>query len=399
MNYLKNKIELMVDDCLAETLETHGGFIAGGCLTSFSTNKPVNDIDVYFKDQNSLYQAVLTMKDSAYHLAFVSDKSLSFVNPEGDKYQFIYYNYYQCAEQIFEEFDFTINMAAYDFQRQEIVTHEEFMLHNSQRYLSFNPGTKFPLLSAMRVQKYKDRGYYISKSEFVKILLACMKVELSSWKDFQDHMGGLYGFNFITNKHLEELECSEFSIDNALSVLGNLQFNEGNDQEYDTKRYPYEIIEYVVSGKEIEVYGSEEDGFTDVHGEVCDHLLNELIEDGVLNYRIVSRKEGVGKYLYKWVTNDLRSYYRKDFQYTLGEWVKPLSGHIGIDYYDGTLYMHKYDQVKRSAFKQDRILICEYKEEDIKCLTHDKVLVSSVKPIGVVETFDQLQAFLSNEGE
>ena len=214
-----------------------------------------------------------------------------------------------------------------------------------------------------------------------------------------DQVGGLYGFNFITNKHLEELENSEFSIDNALSVLGNLQFNEDSDREYDTKRYPYEIIEYVVSGKEIEVYGSQEDGFTDTHGEVHDLLLNELIEDGVLNYKVVSRKEAIGKYLYKWVTNDLRSYYRKDFQYTLGEWVEPLSGYHGYTHYDGTLYMHKYDQVHHSSFKQDRILICEYKENDIKSLTHDKVLVSSVKPIGVVETFEQLQAFLSNEGE
>lgn len=396
--YLEKRIENLVDEGLMHVLKEHGGYIAGGCLTSLSTNKPVNDYDVYFKDSNALFEAVSVMKEGSYHLAFVSDKSLSFVNSTGDKYQFIYYNYYESSEEIFKEFDFTINMAAYDFSEGKVVTHETFMLHNSQRYLSFNSGTLFPLLSALRVQKYKDRGYYISKAEYVKILLACMKVELCSWKDFQDHMGGLYGFNLVTNEALSELETQEFSIDNALSVLDNLEFNEGNDKEFDAQRFPYEVVEYVISGKPLDVHKNSF-GYESVDGLISNNVLTKLINDGVLKYKVASRKDVIGKYLYKWVTNDLRSYYRKDFQYKLGEKIEAWDGRRGLSVYDGTLYMHKYDQVERSMFKQDKILICEYDESDIKSLTRDKVLVTSVTPIAVVQTFQQLKAFVGEEEE
>ena len=92
----------------------------------------------------------------------------------------IYYDYYETAEDIFKHFDYTINMAAYNLNTGEFSCHECFMLHNSQRVLQFNTGTRFPIISALRVQKYKERGYNISRKEFMKLLLSINKLNNGS---------------------------------------------------------------------------------------------------------------------------------------------------------------------------------------------------------------------------
>src|SRR5690606_25449462 len=91
--------------------------------------------------------------------------------------------------------------------------------HNSQRYLKYNPSTAFPIISVLRSNKYRDKGYNISRPEMIRIAFSCQKLEINSWEDFRKHVGGMYGYM------LEDMfdETKEFSLDEGLEQLGNLE--------------------------------------------------------------------------------------------------------------------------------------------------------------------------------
>jgi hypothetical protein len=56
------------------------------------------------------------------------------------------------------------------------VLHEDFLKHNSQRILKFNPTTDFPIISALRVQKYEDKGLigFITSPFILAIVCLCI---------------------------------------------------------------------------------------------------------------------------------------------------------------------------------------------------------------------------------
>src|SRR5690606_3144507 len=83
----------------------------------------------------------------------------------GDKeniHQLMWFKYFNTAQDIFNSFDFTVCMGAFDFETEEFIFHPDFFKHNSQRYLKFNTGTDFPVMSLLRVDKYRQKGYDIS---------------------------------------------------------------------------------------------------------------------------------------------------------------------------------------------------------------------------------------------
>lgn len=196
-----DKLKSACDDELWDILECNNAFIAGGAITSVMTNKPINDIDVYFRSDTDFTRVLLDVfsvgPDNAYSKAFVwafnvTDKSIMLKS--GDKLvQFITYKYFTDPWALFESYDFTINMGAYDMKKEDWVFHQDFFRHNSQRYLHFNPNTDYPIVSALRVQKYKERGYSISKAQMLKILMTVSDLKIHSWNEFKDHVGGMYG--------------------------------------------------------------------------------------------------------------------------------------------------------------------------------------------------------------
>lgn len=170
-----------------------GAIIAGGAVTSVFTNKPINDVDVYFKSQAHFEGAIESAYEDGYWCADVSKRSVTF--KDGDTIiQYMHFDFFPTANDIFKAFDFTVCMGAYDYEAREMVLHPDFLKHNSQRFLRFNPGTNFPLASATRVIKYQDRGYTIGKGDILKIALACRKVDINSWADLKDQIGGAYGY-------------------------------------------------------------------------------------------------------------------------------------------------------------------------------------------------------------
>ena len=244
-----------------EFLKAHKAMLVGGAITSILTKKEINDFDIYFKDRDSFVMALLDirgLKDNldvdeypddieinfqhldSFEFRYLchTEKSVTFKSKYSEPtFQFIHQNFYQTVEDVFEDFDFTINMVGYDFELDEIVTHPDAMLHLSQRILVTNSGTKYPLISVLRTNKYQERGYTISKKEMIKLLLAVSKLEFNSYEDVGKHIGGMYGKLNIS----EVFDTSrEFGVDEVLRQLSEVDFGDLSSIETDLKNYNFD---------------------------------------------------------------------------------------------------------------------------------------------------------------
>lgn len=191
-----------------------GAFAAGGAVTSVFTGKPINDVDVYFKSREAFEYAVADAYENSWWCVSSSKRAVTFSDNGGTPVQFMHFDFFPTAQDIFDAFDFTAVMGALDFDTGEFAFHDDFLKHNSQRLLRFHPGTRYPLASATRVLKYQDRGYAIGKGDILKIALASRKVKIDTWEDLKDQIGGAYGEKVVLAG-----EGHEFSLDAAISAL------------------------------------------------------------------------------------------------------------------------------------------------------------------------------------
>lgn len=201
-----------------------GAFIAGGALTSSFTGQPIKDVDMYFKSKNLFMDAVEQAYDEGLWCIAASDRAVTFVT--GDKIiQLMHFDFFETAEAIFDAFDFTVCMAAYDIDAEAFIFHEDFMKHAAQRFLRFHSGTRYPFGSLIRVLKYQSRGYTIGKSDLLRIGLCCSQVELNSWDELARAIGGQYG----EKAKIEETQ--PFSIEAALDLFTDTEIMVHAEQE------------------------------------------------------------------------------------------------------------------------------------------------------------------------
>lgn len=219
-----NKIKAAFDPEVYQLLQESDAILAGGAITSVFTNREVNDYDIYFKSKGGWCNVLREMYgqnsgnilDGMYSLRVVHYTGRSILCDSSEqKIQLIGFKTFNSVLNIFESFDFTINMAAFEFKTETLTLHKDFLKHNSQRFLSFNEKTDFPLVSALRVDKYKERGYSISKAQMFRLLLAVNNKQFNSWEDFKSELGGLYGLN------PDEIvdETKEFSVEEGMRQL------------------------------------------------------------------------------------------------------------------------------------------------------------------------------------
>ncbi len=237
MNYTKELkiIKEALSSELYEVLKEAGAYVAGGALTSVFTNQEINDIDVYFPNaeafsgvMKAIYSEGNTPNDmqdilSSFQvpISHVSKRAV-LATVDGQKVQFIAHRFYEKPEDIFKTFDFTINMAVFDLKTDSLVLHDNFFKHLSQRYLSINPETSYPLISVLRVNKYTSKGYTCSKSQLLKLLLAVNKLKIESWSELFDQLGGMYG------TPPEEIfdTTQQFSLELAIQTLESVEFKD-----------------------------------------------------------------------------------------------------------------------------------------------------------------------------
>lgn len=122
-------------------------------------------------------------------------------------------------------------MGAFDFSTEQFILHSDFLKDNCYRTLRFNSNTVYPIISLLRVQKYEEKGYNISKSEFLRILLTCVKLNITSYKELCEQIGGMYGINYdkIFN------DDQDFSLESAIEKIKNLYVND----DYFNKQIKY----------------------------------------------------------------------------------------------------------------------------------------------------------------
>lgn len=245
-NIIVKELKKLISQDHWDFLKAHKCMLVGGALTSILTKKEVNDFDIYFKDRDSFILSLMdvrNIKDNLpddefpeedeinfqyldhYEFQYIchTEKSVTFKPKHSEVlFQFIHQNFYKDVSEVFNDFDFTINMIGYDFELDEITVLPEAMLHLSQRILVTNSGTKYPLISVLRTNKYQERGYTISKKEMIKLLLAVNKLEFNSYEDVGKHIGGLYG----TLNVAEVFDTTkEFSLDEVITQLSELDFD------------------------------------------------------------------------------------------------------------------------------------------------------------------------------
>lgn len=223
----KNRLYAYLEG-LQDSLIKHRVFIAGGTITSLFTGASINDIDIYFRSEQSLVDFLKEhWMDGESFVTCLTKKSVLMVKGKDPDYlnlQMIHFKYFDKAEDIFDTFDFTVCMGVFDFGTEQFVLHPDFLKHNSQRILKFNKHTAFPIVSLLRVQKYNKKHYAISKPEFIRIALKCMDLNITTIEELKDHLGGMYGINYDKIVSIDEDE--EFSLDLIIDKISNIALDE-----------------------------------------------------------------------------------------------------------------------------------------------------------------------------
>jgi len=232
----RNKLRSMLNEDIWDMLEATGAIIAGGTITSLFTNKEINDLDIYFPSMEAVISATAICFNNQDFIQYESqwaevnpftmhcigstDKSILFRWAEQD-IQFMHFKYFSHAWEIFDTFDFTCCMGAYDVAEDRFILHDDFLKHNAQRYLKYNPKTAFPLISALRVNKYIDKGFTISRPEMLRVGISCCALEIENWEEAASQCGGMYGYCVG-----EAFDISkDFSLEELMEQLTNIESN------------------------------------------------------------------------------------------------------------------------------------------------------------------------------
>lgn len=260
----RNALFSMISDGMLKGLRKCNAIVAGGTLTSLFSNQDANDIDLYFRNQEDMQNFILFCHgidgfESKDHVKIVettlkpngleeleefdpsndgfpncsaecinigrTSKSVMYTGKRDHTLQVIVLNTFESPADIFKRFDWTINMAAYDFAKDEFEFQQDFLKDLSQRRLCINVDTLYPIISLLRVAKYQVRGFKISKKDMLKLAVAITKLDISSWDEAKDQLSGMYGASVETVFETNQ----EFSTDNLYGLMEKVE------KEYERK--------------------------------------------------------------------------------------------------------------------------------------------------------------------
>lgn len=345
----KNKLYDYLGKSLVESLEEYNVILAGGTIASLFTSSEINDIDLYFRSKEDFAAFAERVMDGEW-ITSHTNKSTLFQYDELPV-QLIHFSFFKEVEDVFNSFDFTVCMGAFDFKTREFVFHKDFLKHNSQKILKFNSNTDYPLVSLMRTDKYQKKGYSISKTEMFRIILTCMDLKIDSYDELEDHLGGMYGESF--DNILEELDKEEeFDLAIVIDKIKDLSLREDYFKEIKVPENPdiQEIIKNVcnIKRKYFTAYNDRKYGLS-YDGKTLEKYYDPEEDD-----EEVDGNDYIQRKLYKFVKKvDDRyySFYDNSFEYVLGEIVEGNS--------TNGLYFNEFDKINQSSFydKVDKILI------------------------------------------
>lgn len=349
-----NKLHAYLGEELVRRMRDYKAYVAGGTVTSLFCNREINDVDVYFKNEKDAIGFLANLMENGAWVVSHTKKATQLMYDEKNV-QIIHFDYYENIDRLFESFDYTVCMGAFDFERNEYNLHKDFLKHNSQRIMKFNRLTSYPIVSMLRVQKYLDKGYTISKPEFVRVVLTCMTLKIKSYEELKDHLGGLYGENF--DLLFEDVADEEFDLEKAIDKLADLSLSEdyfntpsGNECE----EYTVEELIKSISKEPVKYFKSKDSVFIINYFDQLE-IVEEIPEYGL---EIDSSKYFSENKFYKYVSKrDGRyfSHYNNSFEYELcSEVIADNSGRN-----NGKLYFHELNDLDNATYKDrsDSVLI------------------------------------------
>lgn len=370
--YEKNKFYAYLGEYVLKLFKKHDVFIAGGAITSLFTNSEINDIDVYFRNEKSLISFLKDCWQSNDTWVVTLTKKSVLLKIEDLNIQLIHFKYFKDAEDIFNSFDFTVCMGAFDFNTEQFVLHEQFLKHNSQRHLKFNKQTDFPIVSLLRVQKYTNKNYRISKPEFIRIILRCMTLEIKTIEGLKNHLGGMYGINYDKIIQLDQDE--EFSLGLVIDKIADVALSE--DYFKEPEKIKFDDLDTV-----IENIQKKEAKILKVNNNTYKLLQNNTLKKinfEPLNYKIIDNEEYFkNKRFYKFVTKkdhgEYVSHFDSSFEYTNNK-----ESTARGDY----LYLVEKSELKKATYFDKGVLIeVSVKPEDFINKDHNNILAKTCKTI------------------
>lgn len=218
-NYPKNPLPFNIKGC----------YLAGGAILSIVTKNEISDYDIYPKTKKDMIEILRDLiEEEQCFIVNISNRAITLKsnivkksNGERVIIQIMTFDEFSNPDVIFDTFDFTVCMAAYDLDHGQYNFHPSFYPDVASRTLRFNNKTKYPLNSLLRVKKYQEKGFNISKSELIKIALTIAnKSNINSWSDLENQIGGSYG------KQIKlKVNDLEYNFENAIDILSNLELD------------------------------------------------------------------------------------------------------------------------------------------------------------------------------
>lgn len=147
-----------------------GALIAGGCFESIIRGFSPKDIDIFFKNKESLKESVANLTNQGFKLIedpkHLDDEEKRFVTIKKEGYpdlQLIKIRYYGSLKELLDTFDFTA--AQIGFDKQELLMNEASLIDILRKRLVINKIT-YPSSTLRRMIKYSKKGYYICNGQF-----------------------------------------------------------------------------------------------------------------------------------------------------------------------------------------------------------------------------------------
>lgn len=387
-NKLKSKLGKWYDK-----FKKYECFLAGGAITSIYTNTDINDYDIYFRNKECLAEFLKKEISFKNWVKVVTDKAFS-IQENNLNIQFIHFGYFNSAEEIFDTFDFTVCMGAFDFKDEKFYFNEKFMEDNAKRRLSFNEKTRFPIVSLMRVEKYRKKGYKISKSEMLRIIFTIMQLKIENKKELKAQIGGMYGERY--EEVLKDIPDGEIDLAQVVSKISEFEESENSFKPImDIDPFScdgWEEIQNRILGIKTKCF--EYDGRIykkSNEGKICYLCDSEKFEESN-NYEFCEIEEAIQFPLvrYKYVRkceDGLYSFFNPNFKYNVGKFVNDNNRGIYVSDKEDlkvTTYFDKPEKVliELMVLNFEDALVSEEEEISLSgpAQTFGKVLVTRVVP-------------------
>ena len=382
------------------SLSIENCYLAGGAVLSLITKTPIHDYDIYPKNENGLIRAIEEFKERGTCINITNKAATFILNDEVDDdgrrriAQIILGSYFPTHESIFEKFDFSVCMVAYDFNNKTLYTNDNTMIDIASRTLTFNHRTLYPLASFVRLKKYKAKGYNISKAELVKMGLAVAKAGMpTSWTELENAIGGIYGRSICLSKDKNGNEIP-FDFDTVIDRLSNTEetnLDVIEDNGFFTSLSFDDLVNILTGDNNIHVISSnnkyyntitDSDGFNTVLSSVCNKLIEYYNKSSNKNVIYEQNKQLFG---YKVLTTS-----------TSGELLPGIVGaKNGITYaigktteYDKSPYLYVFNTkkvAKQRLSNKGKVYRVMFNSNDIICVSSNEIQVKRMTVLNEVE--------------